>query len=262
LTQDEKELAQIVVDVGNLLLQWRDSGLTQGVWQGSQLKAEADRRAHEELSKRLAEWRPGTAIVSEEDEQSLQNSRPQQYFLIDPLDGTASFAGGFEGFVCQAAWMKDQTPHLAAVVAPVRRAVYSAARGSGASKNGERIELSGGPHAKSLIDNYPSPGGLAAEAMQALNIEKYIESGSIGLKICRVADGESDLFLKSVVVRDWDVAPGQLILEEAGGRLSDINGFAYSYIGDYEREGLIAAGSESIWQQACAWQRKREANEQ
>jgi len=53
-----------------------------------------------------------------------------------------------------------------------------------------------------------------------LNNGQFLECGSIGLKICRVADGEAHVFAKALTFKIWDVAPGQLVLTEAGGRLA------------------------------------------
>jgi 3'-phosphoadenosine 5'-phosphosulfate (PAPS) 3'-phosphatase len=74
-----------------------------------------------------------------------------------------------------------------------------------------------------------------------------VESGSIGLKICLVAQGVADLFVKDVVVRDWDVAPPALILHEAGGCLRRFDGQEFRFEGDFEKTGVIAAGSERLF---------------
>jgi 3'-phosphoadenosine 5'-phosphosulfate (PAPS) 3'-phosphatase len=79
-----------------------------------------------------------------------------------------------------------------------------------------------------------------------LGCENYLESGSIGLKICRIADGSADIFVKDVTIRDWDVAPGELILSRAGGFLLTMSGDPIPYQGLFERRGLIAAGNQEV----------------
>ena len=84
-----------------------------------------------------------------------------------------------------------------------------------------------------------------------------MESGSIGLKICRVADGTADAFFKACPVRDWDIAPGHLILEEAGGSLADGAGDAVRYGGSRIHEGLVAAGDGQVAGRIATWHRVR-----
>jgi len=75
---------------------------------------------------------------------------------------------------------------------------------------------------------------------------KYLESGSIGLKICMVAQGVADLFVKDVTVRDWDVAAPHLVLSEAGGVLRRFDGQEFELAGSFEKLGLIAAASQAL----------------
>ena len=98
-----------------------------------------------------------------------------------------------------------------------------------------------------LTDNYPEPRGIARRLVDGLPCTGYLESGSIGMKICRVAHGEADLFVKDVVLRDWDLAPGHLILSEAGGCMADLQGRPPAYVGSLEkRGGIVAARSTDL----------------
>ena len=96
---------------------------------------------------------------------------------------------------------------------------FTAVKQNGAYKNGSRL-----PNVKSpsttLIDNYPEPRGIAAKLFDKMALEQYVESGSLGLKICRIAEGSADIFVKDVLVKDWDLAAPELILHEAGGILT------------------------------------------
>jgi fructose-1,6-bisphosphatase/inositol monophosphatase family enzyme len=232
------ELKNILKAVGSGLLRWQ--GRAGGEWQGAQLKTEADREAHQALSCALTGLL-NVPVLSEEDPESHAAIRPEKYWLIDPIDGTASLAGGFDGFVTQAALMENGEPVLAAVYAPALEWMYTAEKGGGAFLNGSRIRVAADPSRLILVDNYPEPKGTAAEMMKALACTGYLESGSISLKILRVADGSADLFFKDVVVRDWDVGAPWLILKEAGGTLAAVDGKPYRFSGNLEKQGLIAA---------------------
>ncbi len=237
------ELKSILETVGAGLLQWQ--GRAGGEWQGMQLKTRADREAHQALSAALTGLL-NVPVLSEEDPDSHAQTRPERYWLIDPIDGTASLAGGFDGFVTQAALMENGEPVLAAVYAPALGWMYTAEQGGGAFLNGEPIQVSQDETRRILIDNYPEPRGTAIRMMEELGCTGYLESGSISLKILRVADGSADVFFKDVVVRDWDVGAPSLILKEAGGTFSTVDGRPYPFSGPLEKSGLIAARDEDL----------------
>lgn len=242
-------LENILKTVGAGLLRWQ--GRAVGEWQGTQLKTEADREAHRALSSALTGLL-NVPVLSEEDPASHTDPRAGRYWLIDPIDGTASLAGGFSGFVTQAALMQNGEPVLAAVYAPALDRMYTAEKDGGAFCNGERIRVSQDERRLILTDNYPEPRATAAEMMKALSCTGYMESGSISLKILRVADGSADLFFKDVVVRDWDVGAPSLILKEAGGFFTTVDGNPYLFSGDLEKLGLIAARNRSLCQKTAS----------
>lgn len=244
-----ERLQEIMTQVGAGLLHWQ--GRAGGEWHGAQLKTEADRETHQALSTALVGLLE-LPILSEEDPASHTDPRPDRYWLIDPIDGTASLAGGFSGFVTQAALMEKGEPVLAAVYAPALDRLYFAQKGGGSFCNGEPIQVSTEEDRLILVDNYPQPKGTAARMMTDLGCTGYLESGSISLKICRVADGSADLFFKDVVVRDWDVGAPSLILKEAGGIFTTIDGKSYPFSGPLDKPGLVAARSIGLCQQIVA----------
>ena len=236
-------MSEIVDLVGESILSWRNTSASDGTWEGNQLKTTADAQAHQLLVKYLRNLAPDIPIISEEDSYSQTKKRPDRYFLIDPIDGTASFSGGFPGYVTQIAFIELGQPKLAAVRAPEFSQTFLAESGNGALLNGVRLSLSGELAPPILIDNYPSPRGISEKLFKELKCEKYVECGGISLKICRIADGTADLFVKNVIVRDWDVAPAQLILEEAGGFVYDFDIRPISYSGHFDINGTIATRS-------------------
>jgi 3'(2'), 5'-bisphosphate nucleotidase len=249
-----KDLEAITRALGDLLLEWREKGLTRGSWEGSQLKADVDRRAHEFLVNELRCSWPKIPIVSEEDASTQNARRPDEYWLIDPIDGTASFCNGFNGFVTQVALMRGSQPVLAVVHAPVLGLTFTATKDGPALRNNAKISIGKSEdRAPVLVDNYPEPRGIARNMYNALGCHRYVESGSIGLKICCVAEGTADLFIKDVGVRDWDLAPADLILARAGGVLTTLDGDSLSYKGDFERKGLIAAANRTLLMQVLKY---------
>lgn len=241
-----KELAESVTEVGVLLRRWRrDAAARQGVWEGGQFKAAADRMAHTALRDRLARLDRSVPVLSEEDPDSLTGPRPRRYWLIDPIDGTASYAHGYPGYVTQAALMAEEQPVLAAVHAPEADVCYTAERGIGAWANGRPLPRLAAvpPGSGVLIDNTAEPRGLARSAYRRFGYTRYRECGSIALKLCAVAEGSAHLFLKDVPVRDWDVAAPHLLLDQTGGALLRLDGSPFGYRGGFEHSGLIAASA-------------------
>jgi len=249
----------IMRNLGSLLLEWRAQGETQGQWEGSQLKAVADRRAHDYLINQLNNQWPNIPVISEEDVKAQKAHRPDEYWLIDPIDGTASFCNGFDGFVTQIALMRKCRPVLAVVHAPALNLTYTASSEGPARCNNNPISVTTSPGKKRLIiiDNYPEPRGITKILYDAIGCDGYVESGSLGLKICRIADNTADIFFKDVPVRDWDIGAPQLILERAGGSLTDAHGHKIPYEGEYEHTGLIVTASERVAVEVARWYSKQ-----
>ena len=247
-------IEKILRECGSILMVCRTAGKTEGEWSGEQFKAAADKIAHDFLVTALGEAFPGIPVVSEEDPVSMSVCTAD-HFIIDPIDGTASFVHGFAGWVTQIAYVCANRPVFAGIYAPSSDEYFSALRGNGAYCNGGRLSLSGSTRsAHSLIDNYPEARGITQDLQQALGIPVYVESGSIALKICRIADRGADLFFKNMSPRDWDVAAPLLVLEEAGGFITDAQGFALNLGGADRRHcGLIAAAHSAVIEQVADW---------
>lgn len=211
------KLQRIALDVGQLLLDIRSRGPVAGNWEGTQFKAAADIQSHQFWCRRLRLEFPTIPVVSEEDSGSFTLFESPEYWLIDPIDGTASYAEGYSGFVTQAALVREGQLIYSVVFAPALDLCYVAGRGFGATLNGTAMVNLHPDRFDVLIDNYPVPQGVARQAYAMLNFNEYIECGSIGLKLCKVAQGAADLFVKSVPVKPWDLAPAHLVLREVRG---------------------------------------------
>ncbi|MGQ3890889.1 inositol monophosphatase family protein [Legionella sp. CNM-4043-24] len=243
---------QDFVALGKAISSWRDDHEARSVLEPSAFKTSADLKAHQRLTDMILQHFPGATILSEEDT-SHHAERPDAYWLIDPIDGTASWYHGFDGFVTQAAYIENNVPVYGAVYAPVLNRLWTAIRGKGAKRNGTPLPRLRQSSRINLIDNYPQPQRVAKTLFQAMNVSQYLECGSFGLKACMVADGGADLFVKDVLFRDWDVAPVAVILHETGGIMSDLRGGAIPFSGSFENSsGLIIARDKALHEQALA----------
>lgn len=217
-------------------------------------KTEADRRAHEILIQGLSYAYPGVAIVSEED-MLHDTKRESEYWLIDPIDGTASWYEGYDGYVSQAALIKNGKPEFGIIHCPRRSLTWFAERGKGSFLNNKKLPFSEPRKSIKFIDNTKTPHGITKWCMSKLKTNKYLECGSLGLKSALVADGTADVFIKDIVVRDWDLAPVHVLLDEIGGCLSLRNGDDYLYSGSYEKhDGFIVARDKELMEKVLMTQ--------
>ena len=234
-------LHEIMNHASARLLSFKHRGLFTGHWDKTQFKADVDQRMHKFLSGELSCRFPDIPIISEEDDESIVLPRPERYFLIDPIDGTASYAHGFPGYVTQLAYIQSERVVCGFVMAPELKEDYVAVIGKGAYLNGRQIWFDPNPNAEVVIDNYPEPRGFAQAIMNRYGITEYVECGSIALKACKVAAGQATVFAKDVPIRDWDIAPASLIVSEAGGYCCDVTGHCLVFDGSYEKTGIIVS---------------------
>ncbi len=252
----------LMKQVGYQIASWRNHQEFRRLYSEEEFKTEADRRAHNLINEGLEFLFPGVAIISEEGEVHSQN-RPEIYWLIDPIDGTASWYNGFSGFVTQAAFIFEGSPIFGVIHAPISAKIWSSVKGSGAYLNGKRMSILMPRERLILTDNTPKPHGIAEKIANLLPVTNYLESGSLGLKSVLIADGTADLFVKDVCVRDWDLAPAAIILEEVHGYLRMANGSPYVFDGSYQKNGgFIVARDEQLLQKAvAAFAQSRNENE-
>ena len=114
---------------------------------------------------------------------ALHAGSGDQVWLIDPIDGTSSWYRGFIGFVCQAAYFHDSKPVFGVISAPALDTVWYGMEGLGSFMNGCKLPLSSSSR-RIFIDNTPNPHGITARLYLYLNATGYLESGSMGLKLC------------------------------------------------------------------------------
>ena len=241
------EIENILRGAGTILLDLKTKNGRDGSWTGSQFHAVADEKVNTFICNELEKLGNNYLIVSEENQNSIPKDYNGKFWLIDPLDGTASYAEGFNGYVTQIALMEKLEPILSGVYAPETNEFYFAKKNNGAYLNGTKL-LNEFENSLTLIDNYNEPRGIAKIIYEKFNVNKYIECGSIGLKICKLAQGKANIFIKDVKVRDWDLAAPQLILLEANGFICDINFKKILYKGRSIQNGIVATNHKKIFE--------------
>lgn len=209
------------------------------------LKTNIDQIAHDFMSKKL-DLLSRLPVVSEEDPISISKPRPNKYWIIDPIDGTRSLVNGYQTYVCQVALIENAMPIMSVVYEPALNNFYHSIKGRGSYKNEQKLNSNPQKLPDSIIDNYPEPISSIKNLIKTTSISKYLECGSIALKMCRVADMSADLFLKKTRVFDWDIAPAALIVQEMGGVVKTLSGNQILYEGNFKKDNLLVSANQSI----------------
>ncbi len=181
--------------------------------------------------------RPADGILAEEACEKRGNS--EYMWIIDPIDGTTNFIHHIPFFCVSIAVMKAGEPFIGVCYNPVSRDLFHALSGGGAYRNTDRISVSG-THA--LIDSLVATGfpykqeTIDAVMMRFSRVVKNARGvrrfGSAELDLCHVAAGAFDAFWEEGL-KPWDMAAGVVILKEAGGMVTSLDGSPFDlYMGD------------------------------
>jgi myo-inositol-1(or 4)-monophosphatase len=196
------------------------------------LVTDTDRAAERLVVAGLREAFPSHAIVAEE---SATGRRPDgSAWYVDPLDGTTNFVHGLPHCAVSIALLTTDGPAVAAVYDPFKDELFAAERGAGATLNSDRLAVSDEADlgASLLVTGFPYDrrtyssfylGYFERFMHAALDVRRF---GAAALDLCYVAAGRFDGFWEWKL-HPWDTAAGWLIVEEAGGRVTDFDGRRY-----------------------------------
>lgn len=188
-----------------------------------------DRGAEEALGQVIAERHPGAVLIAEEG--SPEAIAGDLTFVADPLDGTTNFLHGFPWYAVSIAAVSRGTPIAGVVLNVANGDLFTAAKGSGARKSGQPIRVSeiAEPSRALLGTGFPFKHREGIAPYMAV-LPRLMEqaaglrrAGSAALDLCDVACGRFDAFWEFRLA-PWDVAAGILIIREAGGVVTDLEG--------------------------------------
>lgn len=189
----------------------------------------ADRDAEAAIARRLAEARPGHALVGEEHGLSGDASSPWRW-VVDPIDGTSNFVRGIPVWATLVALTHvDAGPVLGVVSAPALGRRWSAARGQGAHADGHRIHVSTVERLEeaqvcvTFNDGWDELG-LTPALVELQQLAHRARGFGDFWQHMLVAEGAVDLAVDAVGLQAYDVAAVQVVVEEAGGTFTDRTG--------------------------------------
>jgi myo-inositol-1(or 4)-monophosphatase len=235
--------ADIAREAGALLMDYFRQNVKVEYKGEADLVTVADRKSEALIRERLREHWPAHDILGEEG--GLQDMGSDYRWYVDPLDGTTNFAHGFPVF-CVSMALEYKGNRIAGVIYdPTRGELFAAEQGGGAYLNQERIHVSG---TANLTECLVATGFPSHKRHKNPNIFFYHQitlhthgvrrAGSAALDLCCVACGRFDGFWE-FNLNPWDTAAGVLIVQEAGGRVTDFKGGPFQLAG---RETLATNG--------------------
>jgi myo-inositol-1(or 4)-monophosphatase len=192
----------------------------------------ADRSSEEMIVSRIRKQWPGHDLIGEEG--SSRESGSDFRWYIDPLDGTTNFAHGYPVF-CVSIALEYRNERIAGVIFdPTRNEMFVAEKGAGARLNDQRIQLS---KTSRLAESLVATGFPSHKRHKNPNIHFYHQitlrshgvrrAGSAALDLCYVACGRYDAFWE-FNLNSWDTAAGVLLVQEAGGRVTNFSAGPFS----------------------------------
>lgn len=223
---------EITREAGAVAMRYFQPGLTTSarIWSkaGGSPVTEADVAVDTFLKVRLSQILPEAAWLSEETRDDPRRIGKPFVWIVDPIDGTRAYMSGHDDWSIAIALLVEDAPALGVVYAPAHAVFYEAVRGAGAFRNGQPIEASAVEGIATCSVAGPKPF-VDRLARHAPSLQRAPRVPSLALRIARVAEGSIDVGLVSSDARDWDIAAADLILAEAGGVLTAVNGQVPAY---------------------------------
>jgi len=201
------------------------------------LLTEADLSSQRLIQRQIAEAFPDHTLLAEEEQVAPDPSRPDRW-IVDPLDGTINFAHGFPFWCVSIALERRGMLVVGVVHEPLTGRTHTAARGRGAFRDGRPIRVSATDRLERSLIAAAFPTRFEADAERQLALmgrfstrtHSVRRTGSTALNLAWLAGGAFDVAF-GTSVNAWDVAAGVLILQEAGGRVTRLDGGAYDLYG-------------------------------
>lgn len=222
----------IVTRAGAIQLERRESGFRVSKKSEIDLVTEVDLECERMCRAVLAERFPDHDVLAEEMGAGAAHGPASRWrWVFDPLDGTTNYAHGLPIFCSSLGLEIDGRAEVGAVYDPTRRELFTAERGGGAYLNGRRLTVSETPRLIDalLVTGFPydvhTQSGDLVELFGAFlgRARAVRRLGSAALDLCYVAAGRFEAFWEQHL-KPWDVAAGALIVEEAGGRVTGMDG--------------------------------------
>jgi len=228
-------IANLAVDAGRAILEVYATDFDVQSKDDESPLTQADLASHRCIAAGLEALTPDIPIISEEEGLPSFEERGQwqRYWLIDPLDGTKEFVNRNGEFTVNIALIDSNRPIFGVVHVPVQDKTYIGCEGVGAelrdgdSTHAIRVaETSGQP--LRIVGSRSHRGSSLDAFLEKVGESEMIPMGS-SLKFCVVAEGRADIYPRLGPTSEWDTAAAQAVVEQAGGKVLELDGKPLSY---------------------------------
>ncbi len=206
---------------------------------------EADIAVNQLLQDRLCSARPEYGWLSEETSDDRCRMDCARVWIVDPIDGTKGFVKGNDQWCISAALVEKGKPLLGVIINPVTSETFVATEGVGAFRNGSKLRSNRRENVSGctlVMHHNIVKSDRWTKPWPDINLSMW---NSMALRLCRVATGEADGAVAISGKSDWDLAAADLIVQEAGGSVTDLNGTRMRYNGaETVHRGIVGADAE------------------
>jgi len=224
----KKIATESVKEAGQLLMENVDKIKKRSFKAKSDIVTEIDVAAEKMIIKKIKKHFPKHGILAEESGAKVKKSK--YLWIIDPIDGTMNYYHSSAPFRVALVFLENNKPLISAIYNPVKDELYYAEKGKGATMNDKKITVNKNSKLEYSIVMTHVSSKKAARARTILALDSVFKSalhmrmfGSGISAMCYIASGKFDVFF-NVHTYPWDILPGALLIQEAGGKVTDIEG--------------------------------------
>ncbi len=221
------KLKEVVIEAGKILCMFYKKRLKVSYKGPRDLVTEADVTVENFIKDRLFQLYPDIEFLGEE---TGGVKKTERCFILDPLDGTTNFAHHFPFFCISLAYVEDSETVLGIVYDPLRKEFFHAQKDKGAFLNDKKISVSNTTELKRglVATGFPYADNTVSKSLSYFNqilpfCQGIRRAGAAAMDLVYTACGRFDGFFE-LNLKPWDVAAGILIVREAGGTVTDLNG--------------------------------------
>ena len=240
-----EDLIQTFLNAGRVSLDLRKKGLIKEIKSDNTPVSNGDLEVNKILTKKILELTPNIPIVSEETSENKSQDNLEDFWLIDPIDGTYDYINDLDEFTINAGLIIKKKPAAGLIYAPAKNRMFYSYGDNLSFEliDGKPIKLD---HSKNFNKNeikFVSYSNKIkpeiSDIHKKLKVKKYVRMKS-SLKFCVIAAGEYDGYVAEPRASEWDIAAGHAIFKHSGGSVTDFNGEEIFYgKKDFKNPSLI-----------------------
>tara|TARA_B100000989_G_scaffold298776_1_gene289765 strand:+ start:4017 stop:4817 length:801 start_codon:yes stop_codon:yes gene_type:complete len=220
----KKKVLQAVIKAGQIAKNCNENKIK--IWEKSESQpvTNADIEINKFLKAFFKKLTPSFGWLSEESKDDFSRKNKNLFWCVDPIDGTRSFIKGKPEYTISVALIKKTIPIIGIIYNPLTEELFFAEKNRGAFCNNNKIIVSKTHHVENCKIAISSSEEKIIQNFKLFKHLNAIKMGSIAYKIALVAKGEIDIALSFTKKNDWDLAAAFILLNEAGGIVTNLNG--------------------------------------